>query len=127
VYLTASEVVAIHGEAVGCSDATALTRLRSHEGLEAAVARPQHHAHYAGADLALQAAVLAHGIAEAQIFIDGNKRTALLTLLTFLGVNGHELHAADDELAGWIIELAAGGTAEHLANRIRHALATRTR
>jgi hypothetical protein len=32
--------------------------------------------------LALQAAVLAHGIAESQAFIDANKRLALVAMLT---------------------------------------------
>jgi hypothetical protein len=42
-------------------------------------------AHYEQADLALQAAVLAHGIAETQPFIDAN--TPLVAMLTFLEVN----------------------------------------
>jgi prophage maintenance system killer protein len=44
--------------------------------LESALGRPRAHAHYDGVDLALQAAVLAHGLAEGQFFIDGNKRSA---------------------------------------------------
>jgi hypothetical protein len=36
----------------------------------------------------MQAAVLAHGIAEGQSFLDGNKRVALIAMLTFLEVNG---------------------------------------
>ena len=36
-------------------------------------------------DLARQAAVLARGIAETQPFIDGNQRTGLVAMLTFLG------------------------------------------
>ncbi len=42
--------------------------------------------HYEHADLALQAAVLAHGIAEAQPFLDGNKRRALVALVTCLEI-----------------------------------------
>jgi death-on-curing protein len=55
--------------------------------LAGAIARPGTYAHYENADLALQA-VLAHGIAEGQHFIDGNKRTALVAMLTFLEING---------------------------------------
>jgi prophage maintenance system killer protein len=62
---------------VGESVPEALDQLRSRETLEGALGRPQSYAHYEEADLALQAAVLAHGIAETQPFIDGNKRTAL--------------------------------------------------
>jgi prophage maintenance system killer protein len=36
----------------------------------------------------MQAAVLAHGIAEGQPFIDANKGTALAALRTFLRLNG---------------------------------------
>jgi prophage maintenance system killer protein len=49
----------------------------------------------------LQAAVLAYGIAEGQQFIDGNKRTALVAMLTFLEINGMEVDASDPELADW--------------------------
>ena len=54
-------------------------------------ARPASYAHYQQADSALQAAVLAHGIAETQPFVDGNKRTALVAMLTFLELNGYTL------------------------------------
>jgi death-on-curing protein len=83
--------------------------LRDHAGLEAAIARPQAYAHYEAADLALQAAALAHGIAESQLFIDGNKRVALAAMHTFLLINGLQLHASQEERARWILDLAAPG------------------
>jgi death-on-curing protein len=43
--------------------------------------------------------LLAHGIAEGQHFLDGNKRTALVAMLTFLEINGFRLKASDRELA----------------------------
>ena len=63
--------------------------------------------------------VLAHGIAEGQVFLDGNKRTALLAMLTFLRVNGVVVTATDDELADWILDLSRGDSVEMLAARIR--------
>ena len=119
LYLTAEEIIAVHAEALGSDEAAAARQLRSRDGLAGAVARPQHHAHYAGADLGLQAAVLAHGIAEGQVFLDGNKRTALLAMLTFLRVNGVVVTATDDELADWILDLSRGDSVEMLAARIR--------
>lgn len=92
--------------------------------MEGALARPATYAHYQNADLALQAAVLAHGIAEGQFFIDGNKRLALVAMLTFLEVNGYRVEASDPEFADWILEFAAGTTPEELATRIRAALSS---
>ena len=90
--------------------------------LEGAVARPRTHAVYAGADVALQAAVLAHGIAESQVFVDGNKRTALIALLTFLDINGWMLDTDDVTLAEWMLDLSQGLNVEDLAHRLRRVL-----
>jgi death-on-curing protein len=56
--------------------------------LESAAMRPQMAAHYEGADLVRQAALLAVGISQSQAFLDGNKRTAFGALRAFLGANG---------------------------------------
>jgi hypothetical protein len=37
-----------------------------------------------------------------------NKRTALMTTLIFLGLNGRSLEAGDDELTGLVLGVAAG-------------------
>lgn len=80
------------------------------------------YAHYEDADIALQAAAIAHGIAETQPFVDGNKRTALAAMLTFIRVNGYELTASQEELADWIIRLSEGLAPADLADRIRSEL-----
>lgn len=94
--------------------------------MEAALARPATYSHYEQADLPLQPAALAHGLAESQLFIDGNKRVALAALHTFLLVNGLQVDASQEERARWILELAAvGSTAEEkvraLAARLRQS------
>jgi death-on-curing protein len=71
--------------------------LRDRGLLESAVMRPQFVAHYQGADLFEQAAVLAHGISRSQAFVDGNKRAALQAVSVFLRMNGYRLPA--DRLA----------------------------
>lgn len=77
-----------------------------------------------GADSALQAAILAHGIAEGHVFIDGNKTTALHAMLTFLRINEFDLREpADGTFAAWMFEMSAGLTPEELAERIRTTLA----
>jgi death-on-curing protein len=66
--------------------------------------------------------VLAHGLAEGQAFIDGNKRVALIGMLTFLEVNDYRLELPDPDLANLIIGLSSGTTPEVLAGRIRLAM-----
>lgn len=83
------------------------------------LARPETYVHYEDADLVWQATVLAHGIAEGQQFIDGNKRTALVALLTFLGVNGMGIEASERQLADWILSFSAGATPEEVAQLVR--------
>jgi death on curing protein len=60
--------------------------------------------------------VLAHGIAEGQPFIDGNKRTALVAMLTLLEINGFRVKASDRKQADWILSLGAGATPADLAD-----------
>ena len=72
----------------------------------------------------MQAAVLTVGIAETQPFVEGNKRTALASMLTFIAVNGFELDASQEQLADWIIRLSADLDTSGLADLIRNALVT---
>ena len=66
--------------------------------------------------------MLAHGIAESQTFIDGNKRLALVAMLTFLEINGYRVEAPDSELAAWILSLSAGATPAQLGKILRDRL-----
>ncbi len=90
--------------------------------MEGAIGRPEAYAHYQDADVVLQATVLAHGIAEGQQFIDGNKRTALIAMLAFLEVNGWRVEAWDPELADWILSFSRGATPESVAERVASAM-----
>lgn len=71
VYLTLEDILELYAAIIGATTVQARNQLRSRLGLESALDRPAAHAHYQGADLATQAAVLAHGIAEGQFFVDG--------------------------------------------------------
>jgi death-on-curing protein len=122
VYLMLEDVLALHGLIIGASSVQAADQLRNREGLESTLARPAAYAHYENADLALQAAVLAHGIAEGQQFIDGNKRTALVAMLTFLEINGLGVKASDPELADWILSFSHSTTPEEVARHLRSAV-----
>ena len=108
LYLGVEDVLRAHARIFECSIQEAEDQLRDPSGLEGALARPLWRAHYGDADLALQAAVLACGIAEGQLFIDGNKRTALSSTRAFLLANGYTLSATQEERAQWILDLASG-------------------
>ncbi len=101
----------------------ARARLGANEGkLSSAVDRPRTHAYYSGADLAQQAVMLAHGISEAQAFIDGNKRTALIAIDAFLEANGFLIDAPEPERANWILRLSTDTDAEEVARELRASL-----
>jgi death-on-curing protein len=74
--------------------------------LESALARPQNAAGYAGADLIRQAATLTIGIAQAQAFLDGNKRVAFDALHVFLELNGCQYVGDPIDLAQWLLTVA---------------------
>ncbi len=114
-------------------DAAHLDQLRTHgglpsvrdeNGLEAALARPQNKWHYEpGSDLATLAAAYAFGLAKAHAFNDGNKRTAFLTAVIFLGLNRKDLDATEPEVVQAMIALAEGSLKEaQLATWIRERL-----
>lgn len=122
IYLELEDALGLFAAIIDGTPRQAADHLRNQPGLEGALARPATYAHYQNADLAPQAAVLAHGIAEGQFFVDGNKRLALVAMLTFLEVNGFRVEASDPELAEWILDLAADTPPEELAERLRATL-----
>lgn len=119
-------------------DAVHLDQLREHGGLpglrdahalEAALARPQQKHHYEpDVDLATLAAAYAFGIARAHPFHDGNKRTAFLAAMIFLGLNGKDLDATEAEVVQVMTALAAGSLSEPaLATWMRDRIVRLTR
>lgn len=78
IYLEPEDVLGFYADLFGLTDRQAVDRLRNSEGLTSGLARPRSAARYGDADLAQQAALLAHGIAESQLFLEGNKRTGLV-------------------------------------------------
>lgn len=122
VYLGVDDILSVYAQIFGCTSAQARDQLRNPEGLEGALARPLFQAHYGQADLAKQAAVLAHGIAEGQLFVDGNKRTALAALRLFLLANGFDVEATQAEKAQWILDLSDDLNEDGLAARLRLAM-----
>jgi len=119
VYLELVDALELYAAILGCTTSQAGDQLRDRAALQGALARPLNYALNENADLALQAAALAHGIAESQTFIDGNKRLALVAMLTFLEINGFTVDAPDPELADWIISLSSGRSPAELAVLLR--------
>ena len=123
IYLTVEDVVLVHAEVVGCSDHDAAQRLLRLSALEGALARPLWYARFVDPEIPFLAAVLAHSLADGQVFIDGNKRTLFLAMAVLLDRNGYELNADDVDLARWIIDLSRGSSIEELAARLSSVVA----
>jgi len=95
---------------------------RERAGLESALARPQ--MTFGGEDLypevADKAAALWHSLVMNHPFIDGNERIGAMAAEFFLGLNGIDLHASDEELVTTTLAAARGEmSAEALAIWIR--------
>ena len=110
VWLTSELVKAIH--AVQLKQFGGPPGLRDEGALESALGRPVNRVAYAedgvDIDLAELAAAYAFDIAKNHPFIDGNKRAALLALITFLGINDIDFIADEAEAVVMIRGLAAG-------------------
>ena len=74
--------------------------------LESALARPRNLFAHADADLAALAAGYAVGIARAHPFLDGNKRTAFVSAVTFLEQNQRRFEAPEREVVAQMVALA---------------------
>jgi len=105
-WLTRQIIIAIHDEQLAIHGGA--SGLRDEGMLESALDRPKNKWSYEGAGLAELAAAYAFAIARNRPFVDGNKRTSLLALYTFLGVNGVDFVVPEAEAAAIILSLAAG-------------------
>lgn len=97
------EQLAEHGGAPGIRD----------EGLlDSALARPQNLFLYERPDLVDLAACYGFGLVQNHPFIDGNKRISLVVTEYFLGLNGYELNADDEDVVFKWLALADGSVKE---------------
>ena len=101
-----------------------LPGVRDDNALESALARPlQKWTYGEERDIAALAAAYGFGLVKNHPYRDGNKRIGFLALATFLGVNGHELNATDEEVVKEIVALASGNVSEEaLAAWIRERI-----
>ena len=90
-----------------------LIGIRDENALESALARAKQRWSYEPeVDLPRLAADYAFGISSNHPFRDGNKRVAFVTAVTFLGLNGIEFEATDDDVVATMLTLASGKLSE---------------
>lgn len=109
-WLTAELVIAFHDEQL--REFGGPPGLRDRGMLDSALGRPRNKWAYGETDLAALAAAYAYGTARNHPFVDGNKRAALLAVVTFLGLNDVEFEASEAEAVVAIRDLAAGEISE---------------
>jgi death-on-curing protein len=105
-WLTREMIIAIHNEQLALHGGA--SGLRDEGMLPSALDRPRNTFIYEQAELPELAAAYAFGMARNRPFADGNKRTSLLALYTFLGVNGIDFIVPEAEAAAIILALVAG-------------------
>ena len=105
-WLTREIIIAIHDEQLAIHGGA--SGLRDDGMLASTLDRPRNKFIYEQAELPELAAAYAFGMARNRPFVDGNKRTSLLALYTFLGVNGIDFIVPEAEAAAIIVALAAG-------------------
>ena len=104
-WLRLDVVLAIHAEQL--AEHGGREGLRDRSGLESALASPRNLLAYGNPtpDIAAMAAQYAFAVGCNQVFIDGNKRTALVVCRTFLILNAHDVNASQDEKYTVIMKL----------------------
>ena len=82
--------------------------MRDENALESALHRAENKAAYGEPDVFELAAAYAFGLARNHAFVDGNKRTAIVTAMLFLALNGYRMSADNGRIYVFTMTLAAG-------------------
>lgn len=110
IWVPIAAVIAIHDRQIARHGGT--PGMRDLALLEMGCARAMNLAAYTDAGPAEIAAAYAFGISKAHAFVDGNKRTAFVTTLTFLRLNGYSFRPNTIEGVRMMENLAAGEVIE---------------
>lgn len=110
LWLGVRDVVAFHAGQI--AQFGGQSGIRDRGLLESALARPRNRAAYEKASVFDLAAAYAFGIARNHPFIDGNKRTALVSAFVFLDLNGWDVRATEAKAAVTFLALADGNLSE---------------
>lgn len=107
-FLTLDEVLSIHADQLRRYGGAGGIRDLSLLGSAVGMAETSFGGEYLHTTLFEMAAAYLFHIAKNHPFVDGNKRTALMCALVFLGLNGHRCTADPDELYRLVDGVAAG-------------------
>jgi len=109
------DLIKVHGGHYGYRDKSLV---------EAALARPLHRWNYeADPDIFSLAAAYGFALTKNHGFIDGNKRVAFMAIYIFLGLNGYELDAPEQEVVDIILRLSNSSLEEkELAKWLRRSV-----
>jgi death on curing protein len=110
IWLERRDVEAFHATQI--AEFGGLAGLRDAGGLESALARPRNLVAYGKPTAFELAAAYAFGIAKNHPFLDGNKRTAFVTSIVFLELNGFSFRASEEDAVVTFLALAAGKMTE---------------
>ena len=105
-WLTREAVLAIHAQLLARFGG--ISGIRDDNMLESALAKPRQLHAYGQPNAYEMAAAYAFGIVKNHPFIDGNKRAGFVAAYTFLGVNGIDFTASEEEAVIFTRGLAAG-------------------
>jgi death on curing protein len=107
-FLSVDDVLLLHADTIDIDGGS--QGVRDHGLLDAAVAMPrqQFNGEYLHADIPAMAAAYMFHIAQNHPFVDGNKRTAILSALAFLTVNEIEGLPDPKDLESITLRVAAG-------------------
>jgi death-on-curing protein len=106
VWIDPAVVLAVHEEQL--AEHGGSSGVRDVGLLESTLARPMNLAAYGEPDVAELAASYSFGIARNHPFVDGNKRTAFVSVELFLRLNGYRLSADDSACVLTMLAVAAG-------------------
>jgi death-on-curing protein len=105
-WLTREAVLAIHAQLLARFGGSA--GIREDNMLESALAKPRQLHAYGQPKVYEMAAAYAFGIVKNHPFVDGNKRAGFVAAYTFLGINGFDFTAPEEEVVIFTRGLAAG-------------------
>jgi len=107
-FLAVDDILKLHAIAIGDQDGDSSIRDRSM--LDSATAMPaqQFDGRYLHVDIPAMAAAYAFHLCQNHPFVDGNKRTAALSMIAFLSDNGWSFDAPTDDAEEAFLQLASG-------------------